>query len=228
MNIRLILVCFAFLSVSSLSAQSSPHGESKHKHNHKGSHSKHHSFKDAKKWAKVFDDPQRQTWQRPDEVIEHMQLKPGMTVSDIGAGTGYFLPYLSSAVAPSGMVLALDIEPNLIEHMSSRVMKAKLRNIATKLILPNDPLLEASSQDRILIVNTWHHIENRIAYGKKLFDGLKVGGELHVVDFEPSSARGPREKMKSDEISKELKAAGFKVRLVEENLPDQYIVVGTK
>src|SRR5882672_603308 len=69
-----------------------------------------HRFEHAEQWAKQFDDPARDAWQRPQEVVAALMIRPGMTVADIGAGTGYFEPWLSRAVGGSGMVLALDIE----------------------------------------------------------------------------------------------------------------------
>lgn len=229
MKSSFVLTAFVIALVSG--AASASHHEKKN-HNHHGKqshgHSKHHDFSDAKKWAKVFDDPKRAVWQKPEEVIRKMQLKPGMMVADIGAGTGYFLPYLSKAVAPRGMIFALDIETSLVKHMNERIVQSRMRNVYAKTILMDDPLLEAGSQDRILIVDTWHHIEGRISYAKKLREALKENGELHIVDFEPSSKRGPKEKMTSVSIMNELKAAGFSVKQLKETLPDQYIIVGVR
>jgi len=76
----------------------------------------HHGFKDVARWIKVFDHPERDQWQKPQAVVSALQLEPGMSVVDIGAGTGYFLPHLRAAVGDAGRVLALDVEPNMVAY----------------------------------------------------------------------------------------------------------------
>ncbi len=200
-----------------------PHGD---RHDGQGMH---HGFDDPERWSKVFDNPERDAWQMPDAVVAAMQMKPGMTVADIGAGTGYFLSRLAQAVGPSGKVLALDVEPSLVEHMRERAAGAGLSNVEAKVVDPADPGLPPASVDRILIVNTWHHIADRSAYAAKLARALKPGGELHVVDFDVDSPRGPSadHKLAPDAVIEELRAGGFEARTISEPLPDQYVVVGT-
>ena len=87
-------------------------------HAHHGDH--HHRFDDAAAWSKVFDDPARDAWQKPAAVVSAMTIAPGMTVADVGAGTGYFEPHLSKAVGPSGKVLAIDIETDMVRWTNER------------------------------------------------------------------------------------------------------------
>ena len=190
-----------------------------------------HDFSDAEKWAREFDDPKRDQWQKPSEVVQHMNITRGMKVADIGAGTGYFLPHLDHKVGEKGQVLALEVEPSLIKHMNKRIQKEDLSNTMTYLIDPNNPGLENSKVDRILVVDTWHHISDRAGYAKKMREGLEKNGKVFVVDFEPGKkGPGPSDKhrLSSKAVSKELKAAGFKVKVLQEGLPYQYIVVGAK
>jgi len=199
----------------------------KHAHSHGGK--VHHDFSDAQKWSKMFDDPKRADWQKPGEVVQLMAIKPGMVVADVGAGTGYFLPPLNKAVGPKGRVIAIDVEKNLISHIEKRIMRQKLGSTTAQLSPKNDPKLKAKSVDQVLIVDTWHHIQGRAQYGKKLKKGLKPGGKVVIVDFSPD-AKGPGPKkehrLASDIVMKELQAAGFKAKLLKETLPHQYIVVG--
>src|SRR5262249_32059366 len=127
-----------------------------------------HDFSGAENWAKVFDDPARDAWQRPDEVVALLGLRPGMTVVDLGAGTGYFEPQLARAVGPSGRVLALDVEPDMVRYLRERAARAGLANVEARTVAPDDPGLGAGTVDRVLIVDTWHHLPDRAAYARKL------------------------------------------------------------
>src|SRR5690606_27550524 len=89
----------------------------------------HHSFSDAAGWSKVFDDPARDEWQKPARIVEVMAIAPGMTVADVGAGTGYFAPHLSRAVGPTGKVIAQDVEPKMVEWLAERAKRESLPNV---------------------------------------------------------------------------------------------------
>src|SRR5690606_20382507 len=133
-------------------------------------------FSEVERFARHFDGPERAAWQKPDEVVRLLELSPGAIVADIGAGTGYFLAPLSRAVGPKGRVLALDVEPNMVEYMKRRTQREALANVEARTVAPDDPGLAANSVDRVLIVNTWHHIGNRTQYATKLAQALRPGG----------------------------------------------------
>lgn len=195
------------------------------------SHGMQHDFSDAEYWASRFDDPSREGWQKPAEVIRAMQIRPGMRVADIGAGTGYFLPYLSQAVGESGQVMAYEVEPNLVDYMKQRVAREQLANTLVYLIEPHNPRLKRDSLDKIIIVNTWHHISHRERYARYLADGLKPGGSVYIVDYEPG-APGPgpddRHRMTTRQVVTELQAGGLQTEVLPEPLSYQYIVRATK
>ena len=191
----------------------------------------HHSFEDAERWSKKFDAPRRKDWQKPAEVIELMKIEPGMTVADIGAGTGYFLGYLSHAVGVHGTVLGLDVEPTMVDFMTDRATREGWSNVEARTIQREDPGLPGGTVDRILIVNTWHHIyDDRESYSRKLYEALTPGGEILVVDFTHQSSHGPpvSQRIRPEEVMAELQAGGLDVQLLKESLPDQYIVVGRR
>ncbi len=209
------------------------HGKGHSAHHGKGQgHGKHmkHSFDDPEFWAKRFDAPERAAWQKPAEMVAMLALKPGMSVADIGAGTGYFLPYLSPAVGAEGHVFALDIEPKLVAYMQDRVQKEGLSNVQVKQVAPSDPQFEADAMDRVMIVDTWHHIPNRVDYARKVLAGLKRGGSFYVVDFTEDSPTGPpvEYRILAEAVATTLKAAGFDTQIMEEALPRQYVVRGTR
>jgi predicted methyltransferase len=151
-----------------------------------------------------------------------------MTVVDLGAGTGYFLHYLSEAVGPEGHVLALDISRSAVDWMSSQVEREGLQNVQPELVAPDDPALSPRSVDRILVANTWHHISERVDYAEKLLAALRPGGLLLIVDFTIDSPEGPPPKMRltNDTVVRELEAAGFAVEVVQESLPYHYVIAG--
>ena len=137
-----------------------------------------HGFPDPQTYAHRLDDPARDEWQRPKEVVGLLQCGQGMTAVDLGAGTGYFIGYLSEAVGGEGRVLALDTEQSMIDAMVARIERDELPNVRPGLVAPDDPALTPRSVDRVLIVNTWHHISERVAYAKKLLAGLRPGGTI--------------------------------------------------
>jgi SAM-dependent methyltransferase len=197
------------------------HGDPSAKHGH------HHDFSDANNWAKQFDAAERTAWQKPDEVIALMAIAPRSRVADIGAGTGYFMPYLSRAVGDGGKVLALDPEPAMVDYLTKRAAREQLANVTASQIAADDPKLAANSVDRILIVNTWHHIGDRTKYAAKLRTALGPCGVLAVVDYTLDSPVGPPKaaRLAADAVAGELRAAGFRPRIAQETLPRQYVIL---
>lgn len=217
---------------SSAGGGSSPHSPG-HGHGHGHSHGDGqntdayaHSFADPEKYAQQFDSAERAEWQKPDEVVGAMQITPGMAIADLGAGTGYFLPHLSRAVGAEGQVVGLDIEPAMVDYMKGRIQQERLTNATAQLIGMDGAGIPQQAYDRILIVNTWHHIPNRIAYAGRLRTALRSGGTLHIVDFTRESPMGPPAEYRFTEqqVSDELTAAGFDVRVLAESLPYQFIL----
>lgn len=195
---------------------------------HQHSNGAEHRFPDPRTYAARLDDPERDHWQKPKEVVSHLDCRPGMAVVDLGAGTGYFVGYLSQAVRPEGRVLALDTESSMVEALEQRIERDALDNVTATTIPSNDPALTPASVDRVLIVNTWHHVSDRTEYAKKLLAALAPGGLLLIVDFTMQSPHGPPPQMRltDDTVRRELEAAGFATELLDESLPYQYLVAG--
>jgi SAM-dependent methyltransferase len=210
------------------------HGAGGHHHGHGAGHHGQgplvHRFEHAEQWATQFDDPARDAWQRPADVIAAMSLRPGMTVADLGAGTGYFEPWLSRAVGETGVVLALDVEPDMVRYLKERVAREHLGNVRPAVVPMGDPNLPADGVDRVLVVDTWHHIPERAAYAKKLRDGLKPGGQVFIVDFKLDASHGPpaKHRLSPEQVVQELTQGGLHATVSATKLPDQYIVEGTR
>lgn len=189
-----------------------------------------HDFSDAERWAKRFDDPARDAWQKPAEVVQLLGAREGMTVADIGAGTGYFEPHLAKAVGQSGTVLALDVEQTLVDHMQQRMAREGLSQVRVAKIPFDSPELPDGSVDRILIVDTWHHIGSRGAYSAKLAKALRPEGRLAIVDFTLESAEGPppEHRVAPEKVLAELAEGGLVGEIATEGLPNQYVVLARR
>lgn len=192
---------------------------------HEHGHGHGHGFADANEAAKRLEDPARDEWQRPDEVVRALELTPAMHVADVGAGTGYFSVRLARAV-PQGEVVATDIEPNLIHFLTERAQREHLSNLRATLATPTRSGLAPDSADRILIVHVWHHLDHRAEYARDLAAALRPTGKLFIVDFTKDAERGPPPEMRitPEAMMKELTAAGLTANLSPVTLPGQYIV----
>src|SRR5204863_3661274 len=135
-------------------------------------------------WSKVFDDPGRAAWQKPEELVAALHLQPGQRVADLGAGTGYFSRLLSTAVGADGTVFAVEIEPNLVTHLRDRAEREGTRNVVPVLASADDPRLPAGMLDVILIVDTYHHVDDRIGYFRNLRRALRPSGRVAIVDWQ--------------------------------------------
>ncbi len=186
-----------------------------------------HRFEDADRWAAVFDDPERDAWQQPEVVIRALDLTPGMTVADVGAGTGYFEGRLSAAVGARGQVIATDVEADMIRYLAERGARDGWTNVRSLQVAAGDPGLDPGSVDRVLIVDVWHHLADRQAYAARLAAALRPGGRIVIVDFTLDAERGPPRHLRigADAIVAELGAAGLVAEVTADQLPDQYIVV---
>lgn len=189
-----------------------------------------HRFEDAASWSKVFDDPARDAWQLPKDVVKAMAIAPGAKVADVGAGTGYFEPYLSRAVGPAGRVIAVDVEPDMVRWLTDRAKREGLANVEAVLGAADDPHLPPASIDRVLVVDTWHHVEDRRAYVKKLAAALAPGGSVYIVDFTRESPHGPppAARLTPEDVSADLASAGLAPRRVDVGLPYQYVIAGDR
>jgi len=188
----------------------------------------HHRFDDVERWSKVFDDPARDAWQKPEDLIRFLAVKPGQAVADLGAGTGYFTTRLARAVGPSGKVFGVDIEPTLVEHIRERAAKERLPQIVAVLAAPDDPKLPEHGVDLILVCDTWHHIDDRTVYLGKLARVLRSGGRVAVVDYRPGDqpvGPPPEHKLPPERVVEEFQQGGFGLAGRSEALPYQYVLV---
>ena len=188
-------------------------------------HTHDHSFSGAEEWAKVFDDPKRDAWQKPHEVIQALKLKPDAVVADIGSGTGYFSMRFAHMVA-KGKVYGLDTEPDMVKYLADRAKRAGLKNVIAVQAKPGSPQLPEQA-DLVILVDVYHHVENREQYFRQLQKSLKPGGRLAVIDFRLDSPEGPPKaaRIAPEQVKAELQRAGYVLSEEHGFLPNQYFLV---
>lgn len=186
-------------------------------------------FDDTAYWLKVFDDPKRDEWQKPDELVAALAIEPGMSVADIGAGTGYFSKRLAEAVGANGAVFAVEVWPNLASHLRDRAEKEKTPNVIPVLASPGNPRLAPQSVDLALFVDAYHHVDGRLAYLATLRRSLRPSARVAIVDWKPGPRPfGPKEedhKLPRERVEAEMKEAGFELVDAPDLLPHQYVLI---
>ena len=209
---RALLAALAFVVWSPLAAQ---HGE---QHMHR-------RFDDAEKWSKIFDDPARDAWQKPSEVIAALKLAPDALVADIGSGTGYFAVRLARAV-PRGKVYGADVEADMVKFLNARASREGLGNLTSHAAGEEGPNLPAAV-DVALVVDTYHHIPRRIRYFERLKSALRPGGRVAIIDFKLDSPTGPpvRHRIPPDQVKAEMERAGYRLQEQPDFLPNQYFLL---
>jgi ubiquinone/menaquinone biosynthesis C-methylase UbiE len=189
-----------------------------------------HSFGDVERWEKIFDDPARAHWQQPASIVKALALAPGMVVADVGAGTGYLERALSEAVGPRGVVYAVEIEPNLVTHLRGRAEREGTANVVPVLGSTDAPRLPAGRVDRVLFVDTYHHLNDRVEYFRRLRVALAPGGRVVVVDWEKrEDTIGPEltHRLAREQVTSEMAQAGYRPLETAARLPHQYVLVFT-
>jgi ubiquinone/menaquinone biosynthesis C-methylase UbiE len=173
-----------------------------------------------------FEDPARAQWQKPREVIAILGALDGKIVADIGAGTGYFAFPVAKKAAK---VIAIDIDQRFLNYIEQRKQSDKTGgNIETRLTAPDSAGLKPGEADVVLIVDTFHHIEHRIEYLKKLKGMLSQGGLVVIIDFKKQKPPpGPPIELRlaPEQVESELSAAGLALLATDRDLlPYQYII----
>ncbi len=213
-----LLVCLVLVGCGH--AHREDHGSHANAHMHKKSH---------EELILAFNDPARDEWQRPQEVLALLGPLKGRRLVDLGSGSGYFSQKFAQAGA---LVVAADIDKTFNEFVESRKW-----GVETRLIDATDPKLAAGEFDLAFTCNTYHHIDHRVEYFKKVHRGLRERGILMVVDFDlpvrpwKEKKLGPGEKMRLpvELAEKELRQAGFvRFKVIRDLLPLQYVLLAYK
>ena len=203
----------------------SEHRQQAHGHDGQGRHME-HRFDDPERYARMFDDPARDEWQMPERVIAALGIAPGESVADIGAGTGYFTVRLARQT-PARAVFAVDIEPAMVDYVRRRAADAGLDQVVGVVAEPDSANLP-EPVDVVLIVNTFHHLPDRVAYFTALRDRMTAGARLAIIDPRKGApGGGPPDEFRftPEEIGDELGRAGFELLARHDFLPRQSFLV---
>ncbi len=174
--------------------------------------------------------PEREAEEAPSKALAALELKPGMVVADIGAGSGYYTSRISKLVGATGKVYATDIQPGMIELLNRRIQSEGLANVTPILGGMDDPKLPPNSIDLAIMVDVYHELQTPQVFLQKLREVFKPGGRLVLVEFRKEDARVPIlevHKMSVAEVKMELEAEGFVLDKVIDVLPWQHIIVLT-
>lgn len=217
---------FTLLFTTNLAcAQHDHHGHDHDGHNHANHHMNQRPLEEL---VAHFEDPARDEWQKPEAVLTQLGSLKGKTVMDIGSGTGYFSFRMAKAGAN---VICADVDERFLDYITQKVNDSETwakNKIETRKVPFDSPALKSGEVDMVLIVDTYHHIENRVDYFREVRQGLKPNGKLVVIDFfkEDGPVGPPVEmKMSEEQVTSELRKAGFEhVTIDVETLPYQYII----
>jgi ubiquinone/menaquinone biosynthesis C-methylase UbiE len=170
----------------------------------------------------------RDGWQQPERVIAALGIEPGDRVADLGSGSGYFTLHLAKAVGPEGRVYAVDVDEEMNEYLTQRVAQAGATNVEIVRGRFDDPLLPDGGVDLVLTVDTYHHIDDRPAYFRKLQRDLAPGGRVAVVDYDGRKGWFVRlmgHSTPRDELLQEMDEAGYEVAAEHDFIDRQSFVV---
>ncbi len=176
----------------------------------------------------LLEDPARDKWQKPEEILNVLDIKKGQFVADIGAGSGYLTVKLSERVGAAGRVYATDIQQEMLDYINKRLNNKEVNNITLVLSNMDDPKLPAGSLDTAILLSTYHEIARPVDFIKKVKLALKPQGKLAVLEFSDDSPIGPplQVRLPEDLVINELKQAGFS--LLQRHtflLPYQYFLI---
>jgi ubiquinone/menaquinone biosynthesis C-methylase UbiE len=157
-----------------------------------------------------------------------LELKPGMVVADIGAGSGYYASRIAKKVGPTGRVYATDIQPGMIEILERRIKSEGLTNVTTILGGMDDPKLPANSIDLAIMVDVYHELQQPQVFLQRLKASFKPNGRLVLLEFRKEDPKIPIlevHKMSIAEVDQEMKAEGYEIDKVVDGLPWQHLIV---
>jgi ubiquinone/menaquinone biosynthesis C-methylase UbiE len=199
-----------------------------HEHAHPNVHHGHRSPEAFARYAASMDRSARDAWQKPEALLDALAIAPGNVVADIGAGTGYFTFRLARRVGASGRVVATDVDDRFLAMLRARAAREGSTNVESRKTATDAPGLAHRSVDAVFICNTYHHIDDRLAWLRKLRGALRSGARVIHVDFHKRPLPvGPPEshKLTPADVTREMTTAGFALEKTIDFLPYQYVLV---
>jgi SAM-dependent methyltransferase len=174
---------------------------------------------------------EREIEEEPDKALDALGPLTGLTVADVGAGSGYFTVRLASRVGPKGRVYANDLQPEMLKMLAARLAREKVQNVTLVQGITDDPKLPASTVDLVLMVDVYHELSEPQKMLRAIRAALKPGGRLVLLEYRKEDPAVPirfEHKMSIAEAKLELEAEGFLLGKVDDRLPRQHIFVFSK
>lgn len=173
----------------------------------------------------LLEGPDRAVWQKPEQIMDVLQVADGSVVADIGPGAGWFTIRLAHRVGPNGIVYARDVQRQMLEAIRRRVRREGLSNVDLVLSVGNDQKLPAGKLDAVLVVDVYQEITDPVPFLRNVAGALKPSGRIGVVNYKPGrGGPGPAVRVDRASVEADARAAGLRV-LAHENLPYQYLLV---
>lgn len=177
----------------------------------------------------LLEGPDREAWQKPDEIMDALGIADGASVADIGPGAGWFTIRLARRVGPNGRVYATDVQPQMLEAVRRRVAREGLLNVETRLGSDSDPKLPLRSLDAALVVDVYPEVDDRVTFLRNLSAALKPAGRIGIVNYKPGRGGpgpSPEEgaRVESAAVERDAQAAGLRV-VGRQTLLYQYLLV---
>jgi ubiquinone/menaquinone biosynthesis C-methylase UbiE len=171
---------------------------------------------------------ERETEEQPQLVTDALEIKPGQTIADLGAGSGYYSFRIAPLVGSTGKVLAIDIEPLMLEAIAQRARRERIGNVATIRSSAQDPNLAPRSVDLLFMVDVYHELEYPYEMMTKVRTALKPGGRVALIEYraeDPEVPIKPLHRMSERQVRREMQAAGFRYLKTVRTLPLQHLIV---
>jgi SAM-dependent methyltransferase len=175
----------------------------------------------------LLEAPDREEWQKPDQIMDSLRIAEGSAVADLGAGSGWFTMRLAKRVGPNGVVFAEDIQPPMVEFIGERARRENLRWVRGIVGTATDPNLPAPV-DAVLIVDTYHEVDDPITFFKNAAKYLKPQGLIGVVDFLPGGGGpgpAPNDRPDPEAVIEAAEAAGLQLVKREDIPPFMFLLV---
>jgi ubiquinone/menaquinone biosynthesis C-methylase UbiE len=170
--------------------------------------------------------PDRAAWQKPEQIMDAMQIAEGSVVADIGPGAGWFTMQLAQRVGPNGLVYARDVQREMVEAVRRRVIRAGFNNVRSELGAQDDPKLPPRALDAVSVVDVYQEIGDPVTYLRNVARALKPNGRIGIVNYKPGrGGPGPAVRVERAVVETDAKAAGLHVLSYQDVPPYMYLLV---
>ncbi len=177
--------------------------------------------------ADWLDRDEREKEEQPEKAITALDLKPGMFVGDVGAGTGFYSLRIAKRIGPTGIVFANDIQPEMLDRLRANAAAQKITNIQTVLGTESDPKLPPGKLDLVILVDVYHEFSRPQRMLDRIRESLKPNGRLVLLEFrkeDPDVPIRPEHKMSVGQVKAEIIPEGYQFEKVIDILPWQHIL----